>query len=60
MAAEFDRAVAHFIANCVYVTAVHDLVTIWPLQFLQSHSCIPLAVRIQPPGEGHVSITLIV
>ena len=25
MAAGFDRALAHFIATCAYVTAVHDL-----------------------------------
>jgi len=32
MAAAFDRAVAHFIAACRYVTAVHDLVTKWRIE----------------------------
>ncbi|MGA9349152.1 MAG: DUF6516 family protein [Anaerolineae bacterium] len=34
MAAEFNRAVAHFIATCAYVTAVHDLVTKWRLELV--------------------------
>ena len=34
MAAEFNRAVAHFIATCAYVTAIHDLVTKWRLELV--------------------------
>jgi hypothetical protein len=34
MAAEFNRAVARFIATCAYVTAVHDLITKWRLELV--------------------------
>lgn len=34
MAAEFNRAVAQFIAACAYVTAVHDLITKWRLELV--------------------------
>jgi len=34
MAAEFDLAVARFIATCAYVTAVHDLITKWRLELV--------------------------
>jgi len=34
MAAEFNRAIARFIATCAYVTAVHDLITKWRLELV--------------------------
>lgn len=33
MAAGFERAVAHFIEICPYITATHDLTTKWRLEF---------------------------
>lgn len=32
MAAGFERAVAHFIGTCSYITATHDLITKWRLE----------------------------
>lgn len=34
----FNRAVAHFIADCASVLAVHDLINKWRLDLLDNHS----------------------